>query len=84
MLDTLEITDDQKAELEIPQFLKRKGQPMTHAEHSAPKDTPELPQETVTLEMLMEQIKKLSAKKDELQTTITALKKQAQRLVGAL
>lgn len=58
---------------------------MTHAEHSVPKDTPEIveePQPEITLEMVLEQIKKLSVKRDEIQATLSGLKKQAQSMIG--
>lgn len=43
MNQTLQIQQTNEETLEIPAFLdKRKGAAMTHAEHSVPKDTPEL------------------------------------------
>ena len=59
----------------IPLFLNRmKGHDMSEEEQ---------PQE-VTLEMILEQIKKLSAKKDEIQKTLSGLKKQAQKMIGGI
>jgi hypothetical protein len=72
----------------MPTFLQRnKENNVTHAEHSVPKDTPEItqdPPQEITIDMLMEQIKKLSAKRDEIQVTLSGLKKQAQSMIGRL
>ncbi|MGB9154378.1 MAG: hypothetical protein WCD70_14965 [Alphaproteobacteria bacterium] len=60
---------------------------MPHIEHTQPKDTPEIiqePQPEITIDMIMEQIKKLSAKRDEITTMLSGLKKQAQRMIGQL
>lgn len=59
----------------IPEFLNRlKGNAVSEEEQ--PKE--------VTLEMILEQIKKLSAKKEEIQKTLSGLKKQAQRMIGGI
>ena len=59
----------------IPEFLNRlKGNVVSEEEQ--PKE--------VTLEMILEQIKKLSAKKEEIQKTLSGLKKQAQRMIGGI
>lgn len=75
-----------------PAFLKRtKETPMNKQEFRNGKHpsepnmmNPDSPIEEITLEMILEQIKKLSAKRDEIQATLTGLKKQARKMVGSL
>ena len=51
-----------------------------HVEPAAAKEPPS----EITIDMIMEQIKKLSAKRDEITVTLSGLKKQAQRMIGQL
>lgn len=51
---------------------------------NAADDTPREVAPEITLEMLLEQIKRLSAKRDEITETIGGLKRNAQRMIGRL
>ncbi len=82
------ITQAQKENLDIPPFLKRNkdSSMMTNTEH-APAETSDdgvAREPEITLEMILGQIKRLSDKRDEIQATLSGLKKQAQKMIGAL
>lgn len=71
-------------DLSIPAFLDKRNKENNVTTHTAPVETPPEPQPEITLDMIMEQIKKLSAKRDEIQVTLSGLKKQAQKIIGSL
>ena len=80
---------DEPVDLTIPEFLQRKpkGNHMRAEDTQAATGKPlheEAPAQEITIDMLMEQIKRLSAKRDEIQATLSGLKKQLQKMVGKL
>lgn len=91
MLNAENATQDETENLTIPAFLDKRnkvGSPQDLGEciqilaNSKPPEA--APEPEITLDMVLEQIKKLSVKRDEIQATLSGLKKQAQKMVGSL